>query len=386
MAYLFKLPQIADLTPEQQVALSETDPIALSGGAGTGKTVVSLWRHLQMMEDLGKYSVLVTYTKTLRFYIEKSLDSIENKDMFLKKQILPPSKQVFNLLSFPNGQWKVSEIIIDEAQDLKFDKLKEISNHAENTSYGADFNQQLYSNTVTYDEMEDYFDNNTPYSLQQNFRNTYHILNFVKNFLPQFSISQDSLNVLLNGDFDNNIDANIGRKPDLLVIKDKGIEIDKIIEIINANKSETHNISILLPFGNSGEESVENYHTLLSKKGIQCSKYYNEMRTDVTSIENIHITTFKSAKGLEFDTVIIPFFHKCKDFIARSKYTRVNEEDYYVALTRTKSNLYLLSDKNLDFIDDNIYSMQEVTVSISTNDSFKHSIPNIDIDDDTMPF
>lgn len=385
MAYLFKLPQITDLTPEQQIALSETDPIALSGGAGTGKTVVSLWRHLQMMEDLGKYSVLVTYTKTLRFYIEKSLDSVENKDIFLTKQILPPSKQVFNLLNFPRGQWKVAEIIIDEAQDLKFEKLKEISNHAENTSYGADFNQQLYSGTVTYDEMEDYFYDNTPYALQQNFRNTYHILNFVKNFLPAFAINQDSLNVLLHGDFNNNIDPNIGIKPQLLVIKDKELEIDKIIEIIKKLKEyDSHNIAILLPFGNSGEESVENYHTLLKQKGIECSKYYNEMKTDVTSIENVHVTTFKSSKGLEFHSVIIPFFHKCKDFIRRSQQTRVREEDYYVALTRTKSNLYLLSYEKLDFIDSNTCEIEEI--KISTNDSIEYIQPNININNNSMPF
>ncbi|MEA2017159.1 MAG: 3'-5' exonuclease [Campylobacterota bacterium] len=380
MAYFFKLPQITDLTPEQQSALSEADPIALSGGAGTGKTVVSIWRHLLGMENLGKYSVIVTYTKTLRFYIEKSLDSVENKEIFLNKQILPPSKQVFNLLSFPSGQWKVAEIIIDEAQDLKFEKLKEISNYAENISYGADFNQQLYSNTVTYDEMEDYFDNNTPYSLQQNFRNTYHILNFVKNFLPQFSISQDSLNVLLNGDLNNNIQPNTGIKPSFFIIKEKEIEIDKIVEIINAFKSDAHSIAILLPFGNRGEESVENYHTLLKQKGIKCSKYYNEMRTDVTSIENVHVTTFKSAKGLEFDTVIIPFFHKCKDFITRSNSTRVNEEDYYVAITRTKFNLYLLSDKKLDFVNSNICNIEDMTrVKVDT-------IPPIDIENDTIPF
>ena len=208
MAYLFKLPQITDLTPDQQIALNETDPIALSGGAGTGKTVVSLWRHLQIMQDLRKYSVLVTYTKTLRFYIEKSLEAVENKKLFLDKQIQPPSRQVFNLLTFPNGQWRVAEIIIDEAQDISFNKLKEISNYAESISYGADFNQQIYQNRVTKDEIEDYFYDNIPYSLQQNFRNTYHILNFVKSFLPHFAINQDSLDILKNGDSNNNIATN----------------------------------------------------------------------------------------------------------------------------------------------------------------------------------
>jgi superfamily I DNA/RNA helicase len=192
------------------------------------------------------------------------------------------------------------------------------------------------------------------------------------------------LDILKNGDSNNNITANIGIKPTLFIIKDMKIEIDTIIELINAFKSETHNIAILLPFGNRGDESVENYHTLLTSKGIVCSKYYNEMRTDVTSIENIHITTFKSAKGLEFDTVIIPFFHKCKDFIARSKSTKVKEEDYYVALTRSKTNLYLISNKELDFIDNNICEIKEILNT--TNNTNTRSLPTIDVDDDDVPF
>jgi predicted ribonuclease YlaK len=45
MSYFFELPLITDLTEDQQMALDELKSIAISGGAGTGKTVVSLWRH-----------------------------------------------------------------------------------------------------------------------------------------------------------------------------------------------------------------------------------------------------------------------------------------------------------------------------------------------------
>jgi len=65
MAYFFQLPQIIQLTEDQQTALYDSNPIAVSGGAGTGKTVVSLWRHIQNIETLNKFSVLMTFTKTL---------------------------------------------------------------------------------------------------------------------------------------------------------------------------------------------------------------------------------------------------------------------------------------------------------------------------------
>lgn len=57
-------------------------------------------------------------------------------------------------------------------------------------------------------------------------------------------------------------------------------------------------------------------------------------------LENIHITTFKSSKGLEFDTVIIPNFETALSNVTKS---RITSNDYYVAITRAKRNLYLIS-------------------------------------------
>lgn len=45
--YYFNLPREEDLTIGQQIALEEPNPIAISGGPGTGKSVVSLWRHIR---------------------------------------------------------------------------------------------------------------------------------------------------------------------------------------------------------------------------------------------------------------------------------------------------------------------------------------------------
>ena len=65
MAYYFKLPLSTELTRDQQLAVDETEPIALSGGPGTGKTVANLWRHIFNYENGGTRSLLLTYTKTL---------------------------------------------------------------------------------------------------------------------------------------------------------------------------------------------------------------------------------------------------------------------------------------------------------------------------------
>jgi len=383
MAYFFELPLITDLTEDQQMALDEVHPIAISGGAGTGKTVVSLWRHIQNMETLNKYSVLVTYTKTLGHYLSMSIRAIENQTKYQLESTQPPSSQVFILKTFPFTQnWKVYEIILDEAQDLTFSKLQEIQNYGEHISYGADFNQKLYTETVKEDEIKNLFPTNTEYNLQQNFRNSYHILNFVKAVLPNFHIPQNTLDELE--------DENIGLKPIMFISDDFEKEVEKIIELIHEFKSDTHNIAVLLPFGKdtftngqSVKDSVDNYYKVLSDKGIDCSKYFNEMQTDNITISNIHITTYKSVKGLEFDTVIIPFMNKFQNYVIKDSFpTIVNEEDYYVAFTRAKRNLYLLSSEKLDFIDNSICEIE----FLKDNHYNKHYISEIDTNNDEIPF
>jgi DNA helicase IV len=342
VAYFFQLPLITDLTEDQQMALDEINPIAISGSAGTGKTVVSLWRHIQNIDVLHKKSMITTYTKTLHSYLLNSTRSISNEAW----KYIWTSHVIYT----HRGNWRIDEIIIDEAQDLTFEHLEDMKDYANHISYGADFNQQLYKGRVKENEIKNLFPQNIEYSLQQNFRNSYYILNFVKGVLPELHIPQSNLDELE--------DENIGVKPIMFITNNLDKEVEKIIELINEFTSDTHNIAILLPFGKSGNESVENYHTLLSNKNIKCSKYYNEMNINNVGIYNIHITTYKSAKGLEFDTVIIPYIYKMKDFIGRSGLTKVNQEDYYVAFTRAKTNLFLISSNELDFIPKNTLDIE----------------------------
>ena len=374
MAYFFQLPLITDLTEDQQMALEEKNPIAISGGAGTGKTVVSLWRHIQNIDVLNKSSMITTYTKTLHSYLLNSAKSLSNEAW----KYVWTSQVIYT----HGGNWKIDEILIDEAQDLTFEHLQNMKNYAKHISYGADFNQQLYEGRVKENEIKNLFPNNIEYSLQQNFRNSYHILNFAKAILPNFYIPQNTLDELE--------DKNIGLKPIMFITNDLDKEIAKIIELINEFKSDTHNIAILLPFGKDTfkngqkvEDSVDNYYNILSSKNIDCSRYFNEMNTDNIKISNIHITTHKSVKGLEFDTVIIPFMNKFKNYILKNTFPRVvNEEDYYVVFTRAKTNLYLLSSEKLDFIDNSICEIE----FLENNHYNKHYISEMDTSYDEIPF
>ena len=62
----------------------------------------------------------------------------------------------------------------------------------------------------------------------------------------------------------------------------------------------------------------------------------------------MHITTFKSSKGTEFDTLIIPDFQDMPNNIRQLNV--INENDYYVALTRARRNVYLICSGQVGFL------------------------------------
>lgn len=94
------------------------------------------------------------------------------------------------------------------------------------------------------------------------------------------------------------------------------------------------------------------------------------------TLERIHITTFKSAKGLEFDTVVLPGFDSYNYFI--DTYDNFSDNDYYVALTRAKINLYLLCKNSVNFHNSDTYNTE-----ISEAGSNYSSIEDVS---DDLPF
>ena len=128
-----------------------------------------------------------------------------------------------------------------------------------------------------------------------------------------------------------------------------GLYNDAIKQIIETFRADTHNIAILVPF----KKTVEQYHKILSDFDIAHSMFYedkNTFRNGCPPIDNVHITTYKSAKGLEFDTVLVPDFGSMEYLC--SSYEILNWKDFYVAVTRARTNLYLFSDYPISSLSD----------------------------------
>ncbi|NBA77745.1 hypothetical protein GOQ04_19465 [Emticicia sp. ODNR4P] len=330
MPYYFNLPLITDLTPDQQRAVDETNPLALSGGPGTGKSVVSLWRHIRNHSTGVKNSLLLTYTKTLEHYLKVSAST----------QNMNAGRCISRFDKNPNEFVGYQEIIIDEGQDIIQSKFERFFNYSNHISYGADERQSVYIGRERLEELLNWFNTdprfqfNVPITLNRNFRNSKEILLFTRSVFPNYMIPQNTINGATTTNLKPILKLNVGW--------DAEEQVNVIIDIVNDFQSDTHNIAILVPT----VKMVEKYYQQMRNNldgSIDVTKYQNELDT-FEGFSGIHITTFKSSKGTEFDTVIIPEFDRYNWFMQNGH--TVTENDYYVAFTRTKTNLFLLCRNN----------------------------------------
>ena len=334
MAYYFTLPRYTELSPDQQFAVDQTEPLALSGGPGTGKSVVCIWRHLRNYETNSKKSLLLTYTKTLEHYLESSAGdkNLEAKGRIDRVYLWSSGNSEKNALQ------EYDEIIIDEAQDIPADVFRKILSYAKTLSYGADKRQSLY---LTDDKLQKLYtefmtnpkiSNNFQVTLTKNYRNSREVLHFIRSAFPEVVIPRNVLD-----------DAKVtGRKPivhRMLATEARSaaeriqMQIEDIAKIVKYFHSPTHNIAIFVPYVNQIDKYYYGLKEVLTDD-IEVSRYYNTL-IGIEGMGDVHITTYKSSKGTEFDTVIIPEF----DYVCT---TNTPRSDYYVAFTRAKLNLFLL--------------------------------------------
>ncbi|MCD8177677.1 MAG: hypothetical protein LUE98_09695 [Tannerellaceae bacterium] len=108
--YYFRLPRYEELSRSQRDAVKDNNPIALSGGPGTGKSCVSLWRHILNHRREGSpiRSQLLTFTTSLALYLK---DCCRKESAIAARYVESSKKWIQNPRICP-------EIIHDEAQDL----------------------------------------------------------------------------------------------------------------------------------------------------------------------------------------------------------------------------------------------------------------------------
>jgi hypothetical protein len=393
--FRFRLPPIAELTPAQQIAYNENGALMITGGPGSGKTVVSIYRFQRIMLD-DQNGMFFTFNRTLMASVkgtfrqaaeiiftnltdEERADLINNKVASIFewygarfRAMLSddsPENILRNFSTFireNRNNIKLAELVIDESQDLHPKIIRNAHLLATLVSCGADRSQDLQGHYAP-DPADDVIfellpENTSRQELTRNFRNTKEIFEFARQFVPE------DLDV-------QHIDTDElpeGEEPDLRGGLNVEAQNNLIKEIIEQNPAL--NIGILVHF----KSQILTLKSFLEQNGYSCdsnaadassfSYYFSGMpHADKNVMENRlrtpFILTFDSCKGLEFDIVIIPYFEKANWALANQR-QELNDEGnwinifnadgtpkmwatpnhYYVGATRTRRQLYILYD------------------------------------------
>ena len=317
----------------------------VTGCPGSGKTTVSIFRLIRLANN-GKSTILLTYQRMLKVAIENVLakQGISSSKVNTIHSWFP--KTTGKLLGFSNQDNKLSaseienalrgkvgnmELILDEAQDLEERIFQAFPKVFGRITIGADNDQQMHEGSGASETTikRQISHSSNEFTLQFNYRNTYQIYNFARYFVPNSPKANDNQTLSALKRYKNS-----GDLPEVLKFSGQSDMQSRLKTIIENYKG--FNIGVLFPFRNQ----VESYHSTISGFGFECSKYYSEMpeaeksKTE-SDLKSILVTTFISAKGMEFDIVIMPEFDSIKN-------TDEAKRQAYVGCTRAKNRLVIM--------------------------------------------
>lgn len=353
--FQFRLP--TNLTRIQQRAVDYREAIFLSGVPGTGKTVVSIKR-LQNSSANNKKSIIFTYGKLLKKTIEEKLsnditmpvDNIHNwmwnlQDSDNKKylDVMTNSDNLENTVNLIKSKNIVyDEILVDEGQDLSINTYKILKELTPSLSISADNAQQINNKeeASTEEEILEIFPNLQRFELDEIFRSAYELYRFAIQFVPNNARANDE-NLLERLKMKNSG----ADKPLVYIESNLNGMYETVKDIVDENP--TDNIGILF----EKMHHVDEFASVLSKE-YELSTYHSIQKVVPSELKNIIITTFQSAKGIEFDIVIIPYFPDGAKNVL---------EEYYVGVTRAKNQAHILGineiPKIMNNFDKNTYQL-----------------------------
>jgi len=321
----------------------------VTGCPGSGKTTVSIYRLVRIKNQQTNVH-LVTYQNMLVQAI-RNLANVHDVPSdcvsTFHKWYCPLTDSSFDVDAPPTPEQmtddlrnssiaskEIAELLIDEGQDLPLCIYQVLPQYFDRVFVGADDGQQVHRNhgarigdieSVLNKEFRPY----RRFPLGRNFRNTYETYLFARQFIPktnQVAWDQSIPDRLLHSN-------RRGPRPTVISYHDADLRNKHLRTVL---RNAEGNVAILCPTATESRhsgESVEEVYKIIKNMGILATKYHNQ--TSVPDIlERYVVTTFKSAKGLEFDVVVIPRINFFKDI----------PEEWYVACTRARRQLLVYRD------------------------------------------
>lgn len=327
---------IEKLTQQQFAVLRglfELPSVAIAGPAGSGKTLLALAR-LESLLEAGSRAFYACFNKDLAKFIRQrnpaladhihSVDSMFGKtcpglskgsdaNEFFRK-VLP--NQVFDEVSGWSEEKKFDAVLVDEAQDLSEDQLLALNSFVRkggSWSVFLDRRQDIFKPKSDEDLFVD-----VVYRLSHNCRNTVQINRSTNAYVGSEIASMPGMPEGVNVAIER-----IG----------KGQMANRAFELAKDWQSHGQNsIAILSPY--TLDKSS------MAGKRIGHGISLTEQLGEIASAGKAYFSTIKSFKGIEADCVIVI------DAGAPKADTPFSMEDLYVACTRARTRLAILTDND----------------------------------------
>lgn len=287
----------------------------VAGCAGSGKSVIAMHKAEQLYAK-GEDVILIAYTKSLNDFMRVGKPDASFRFYYhyqWKKMNMP----------------KADYIIVDEIQDFTHEEIQEFIYATKKCFlFFGDTAQSIYrqygKQTMTIKQIS-----------EMTGLNTLQLFNNYRLPRPVAKITQDYVGVDVSEYKEKVYQNKETELPRFVHMKTLEEEFSSITQIIAQHPNKS--IGILY----HSNEAVLQMNKQMIERGIQCEFKYNDTDGEKHSVSNLNfktlipkIMTYHSAKGLQFDIVILPQYNGAFDVESKKA--------LYVAMTRTMHKLYVL--------------------------------------------
>ena len=292
-----------------------------AGCAGSGKSVIAMHKAQTMVK--GGYSViLIAYTKSLTSYMQVDFPHELNTQHH---------KRFYYHWEWEDAQCPTADyIIVDEIQDFTMEEVDKMAKAAQRAFFFfGDTAQSLYhfsKRTASVEEIAQHYGLDV-LMLHSNYRLPKPVAQITQNYLELNE--HQGVRPYVPSIYKSEEKA----LPVFCPCADELAIMETIISIIR--KKKLRNVGILLPNNKKVIEALR----VLVEQNEPCDYKFNDkelnLRANTLNFRNScpKIMTYHSAKGLQFETVILPFY--------QAPTSEDEKKAFYVAMTRTYRNLYV---------------------------------------------
>lgn len=352
------LPAENELGREQNNFLSEvinTDQNeSIAGFPGSGKTVVLLYSIVNLRRKNNNSKILIVeFTHALIKMLQAAINELSKEQKYQELHLENVEiRTYYDFVKLTNAQYDC--IICDEVQDIPTIVVRYMKQRAKRVIVGGDPNQSIYTedpqwrmSPCTSLELDALlYPNKT--NLTVIYRLTKKIISAINSFLPSMKILEGKASMIKT-----NVQIRLWKSAD------KQQETKHILDEAFSRINNNDTVGILVPTHNK-IITFANFALQIAKKPIWVEQknkfgsydfaslnmhlkendipmqYVANGYGNFSSDENmITLTTYHSSKGLDFDTVLLPF---CNAFDMPSMVTPTL---FMVAMTRSRKDLFI---------------------------------------------